>query len=139
MFSFYFLDLKCTIPYPNNIQPPVWTFKLGCTLYTASIHVHKWIRLYATMILSSFIVCFRYYNTHLNFALSSLVLLVTLVHRNDIAGSMSGLPLFATIECRVSASFFLVLLNSHRCSVDPYLLVMTTLRLDPLQTNQLVP
>ena len=53
-----------------------------------------------------------YCNTRLNLALFSLVLLVTLVHRDDIAVSMSGLSLFVThssfanIECRMSAYFF---------------------------------
>ena len=46
------------------------------------------------------------------FYLSYLVLLVTLVYNNDIAGLMSGLPLFnthssfETIDCRISASLF---------------------------------
>ena len=52
--------------------------------------------LFTPIIILSSIVCFRYSNTHLNFAVSSLVLLVTLVHRNEMEGSMSGLPYFST-------------------------------------------
>ena len=57
-------------------------------------------------------VCFRYYNNRLNFSLSYLVILFTLVQRNDMLGSMSGFTHFAThinfatIECRMFASFF---------------------------------
>ena len=112
MFSFFLMELQCTILYPKVMLPPVWIFKSGCTPYVASTHVHNWIRMYAPIILLSYIVCFRYCNTHLNFALSSLVLLVTLVHRNDMAGSISGLPQytthsnFATMEFRMSEYFF---------------------------------
>ena len=105
------MDLKCTILYLKYIQPPVWLLKSGCTQYAAPIHVHNWIRMSAPIILLSSILCFMYCNTFLNVSLSSLVLLVTMVHRNDMAGSMSDLPPFSTqsnftdMECRMSASF----------------------------------
>ena len=110
-FSFRFMDLKFTTPYPNDMQPTVCIFRLGCNSYEALIHVHNWLMISAPMILLSFIVCFWYCNTHINSSFSSLVLLVTLVHRNDISVSMLGFPiflpivLFATIECRMSAYF----------------------------------
>ena len=72
----------------------------------------NWLSLSDTMILLSVIVYLRYCNNHLNFALYSLLLLITMVHRNDKAGSMSVLTSFdnqssfATIECMMSASFF---------------------------------
>ena len=112
VFSFWFLDLQCTIPYLNGIPLLVWLFRLGCNPYAASTLVHNWLRIFYSIILLSLIVYFRYCNTHLSFSLSSLVILVNLVHSNDIYGSMLGLPLFAnhssfaTIECRMSASFF---------------------------------
>ena len=84
VFGLCFLELQFTIPYPNGMQPPVWMFRLRCTPFAALSHVHNWLRLYTLIILLSFIVCFTYYNTRLNFVLSFLVLLVTLVHRNDI-------------------------------------------------------
>ena len=62
-------------------------------------------------------MCFRYCNTCLNFSLSSLMILVTLVHRNDMAGSILGLPLFAThsnfadMEWKMSASLFSILVE----------------------------
>ena len=117
MFSFFLVELQCTILYPKGMLPPVWIFKSGCTPYVASTHVHNWIRMYAPIILLSYIVCFRYCNTHLNFALSSLVLFFTIVHRNDMAVSMSGLPPFAThnnfatMEFRMSESFYSSLLE----------------------------
>ena len=90
------------------MQPPVYFFNSEYIPYEASTHVHNWLSLYAPIIILSSMVCFRYCNTRLSFALSYLVLLVTLVHRNNVAGSMSGLPLFAThsnfatMECRMS-------------------------------------
>ena len=51
VFSFCFLDLQCTIPYPKDIQPPVCVFKSGCTPYAASNHVHNWLMLSAPIIL----------------------------------------------------------------------------------------
>ena len=105
------------------MQPPVWLFNPGCTPYVALTHMHNWLRLSATIILLSYMVCFRYCNTRLNFSLYSLVLLVTILRRNNMAGSMSGLPLFsthsnfATMELNMSASFFssLVELSSTLC------------------------
>ena len=117
MFIFCFLDLQCTIPYPKYMQPSVWIFKSGCTPYAASTHVQNWLRLSAPIVLLSSIFCFRYFNTRLKFAFSSLVLLVTLVHSNDMVGSMLGLPIFATrsnfatMECRIYASLFSILVE----------------------------
>ena len=62
-------------------------------------------------------VFLKYYNTRLNVALSSLVLLDTLVHRNNMAGSMLGLTLFTThinfvtMEWKMSAFFFYSILE----------------------------
>ena len=117
VFIFFLLELQFTKPYPNYILMPVWLFRSGCTPYAASTYVNNWLRLSAPTIVLSSIVCFRYCNTRLNLALSSLVLLVTLVHRNDISGSTSGLPLFANqsrfanIQCRISASLFSILVE----------------------------
>ena len=117
MFSFCLLDLQCTIPYPNNIKPFMWIFRSWCTPYSAQTHVHNWIIMYAPMIIVSSIVCFRYCNIRLDLYLSSLVLLITLVHSKDIAVSMSVFSLFdthsgfETIDCRISASFFSVIVE----------------------------
>ena len=111
VFSFCFLDLQCTIPYPKDMQPPVCVFKSGCTPYVASTHVHNCLRLSDPIILLLSMVCFRYWNTSLNFALYYLVLSVSLVHRNDMASSILVLPLFsthsnfATMEFRISTYF----------------------------------
>ena len=124
-----------TIPYPNGIQPPVWLFRLGCTPYAASTHVHEWLRLSDLIIFLSLIFCFRYFNTRLDLALSYLLILVTLVHRNYKSGSISVLPpfythsIFATIEWRMFASFFLVLWKSHLCSANNSLPAMILSRL----------
>ena len=117
------------------MQPPVWIFRSGCTPYAASTHVHNWIRLSYPITLLSYMVCFRYWNTCLNFSLSSFVLVVTLVQRNYIAGSMSGLLLFAThsnfatMEWKMSAYFLsrLVELSSTFCRTfifGDYILVL---------------
>ena len=126
------------------MQTPVWVFRLGCTPYGVSNHVYNWLRLSTPTILLSSIVCYRYYNTRLNLALSSLVLLVTLVHRNYIAGSMPVLPLFAThiifqlysVECPHLT--FLFLWDYYQCCVNPSLPVMISPCLAPLWTNQLI-
>ena len=129
MFSFCLLDLQFTIPYPKDMQPPVWIFKSGCTPYAALAYVHNWLRLSAPIILLSYMVCFRYCNTFLSFALSSLVLLVTMAQRNDIAVSMSGLPPlathsnFATMECRMFASFFSSLVEFSSIFCRPFFAV----------------
>ena len=110
LFSFFLMDLQCNIAYPNYIQPPVWIFRSGCNPYATLTHVHNWLSLSDPMIILSLIVCFRYFNTCLNLTLSSLVLLVTMVHIKYIAGSMLVLLLFSThsslanIECRMSTS-----------------------------------
>ena len=122
MFSFCFLDLQCTILYPKYMQPPVWIFYPGCTPYAASNHVHNWIIISAPIILLSSKVCFIYFNTRLNFALSSLVLLVNLVYRNNMEGSILGLPILLHIVIlklrngRCQHLYFLVLCNYRRCS-----------------------
>ena len=46
---------------------------------------------------SSYHSFLRFCNTRLNFSFSSLVMLFTLVHRNNISVSMFGLPLFLPI------------------------------------------
>ena len=103
------MDLKCTIPHPNDIPPPVWIFRYVFTPYTASKHVHSWLRLSSPITISSLIFCFKNCSILFNLAFYSTVILVTLVHRNDIDGSMLGISLFpthisfATIECSVSA------------------------------------
>ena len=145
MFSLCLLDLQYTIPYPNYMQPPVWIFKSVCTPYAASNHVYSCIRLSYPMIRWSFIVFFRYCTTCLDFYLSSLVTLVTLLHRNDIAWSMSGLHIFLTkvvfqiYSVLCPHLYFLALWNSYLCSVVPSLMVMTHLRLAPLRTNKMIP
>ena len=117
VFSFFFMDLKCTIQYPNDMQLKVWLFRQDCTAYTASTHVHKWLRLSSTMIFLLPIFLFQILPYSPQFILSPLVLLVTMVHRNYIAGSMSGLShfsthiSFSTIECRMSASLFYIIVK----------------------------
>ena len=117
MFSFCFLDLQCTIPYPKDMHLTVWLLNLGWTPYAESTNVHNWIRLSALIIVLSYMVFLKYYNTRLNVALSSLVLLDTLVHRNNMAGSMLGLTLFTThinfvtMEWKMSAFFFYSILE----------------------------
>ena len=145
VFIFCLLDLLCTTLFPKYMQPPVWIFKSGCTPYAASTHVQNWLRLSAPIILLSSMVFFRYCNTHLNFSLFSLVLLVTLVHRKNMARSMSGLPLFATHsnfklwnEICLHLSF-LVLWNSHLRSADPYFMAMMNSCLSIIRTNKLIP
>ena len=93
-FNFCLLDLQCTSPYPNDIPSLVWIFRLGCTPYVTSTHVYSLLRLSSPSTLLSLILCFINCITRLKFALYSTVLLVNLVHSNDIAGSISGLPLF---------------------------------------------
>ena len=127
VFSFCLLDFQFTIPYPKYMQPPAWLFKSGCNPYTASTHVHNWLRLSATIVLVSYMVCYRCCNTCLNFSLSSLVILVTLVHRNDMAWSLLGFPSFAThsnfatMECRMSASYFSSLVEISYMFCRPFL------------------
>ena len=111
VFIFCLLDFLCTIPYPNGMQLLVYIFMLGCNPNEAYTRVNNWLRIYVHMILLSLIVCFRYFNTRLNFASYSLALFVTLLHRKNMAGSMLGLTLFAThsffstMECRMSVYF----------------------------------
>ena len=111
LFNFCFLELQCTSLYPNDIPPLVWIFILGCTPYAASTHVNSWMRLYEPIKLLSLPFCLSNCSTCFSFDLSSPVILVTLAYSNDIAGLISGLPLFLThsrfsnIECIVSASF----------------------------------
>ena len=105
------------------MQLPVWISKSGCTPYAESTNVHNWLRLAAPIILLSYMVCFKYCNTSLNFSLSSLVILVDLVHRKDMAGSILGFTLydthsnFATMEWKMYAYLFssLVELSSIFC------------------------
>ena len=138
VFSFSLMKLQCTIPYPNYMQPSVRLFRSGCNPYASSSHVNKSFILSSNMILLSLIVCFRYCSTCLNLALSSLVLLVTLVHRSYIAGSMPVLPLFAThiifqlysVECPHLT--FLFLWDYYQCCVNPSLPVMISPCLAPL-------
>ena len=117
------MDLQGTIPYPKDMQPIVWFLKSGFTPYAASSHLHNWFRPSSPISLLSSMVCFRYCNNSLNFSLSSLVLLVTMVHRNAMAGKILVLPFFpthsnfATMEWKMSASFFssIVELSSILC------------------------
>ena len=94
----------------------MWIFRSVCNTYVALTHVPNRLRMSAPMILLSPIVCFRYWNTRLNLDFTSLVLSVIMMHRNDITGSMLGLPLFDTyisfsnIDCSMSASFFSILM-----------------------------
>ena len=124
--SFWLLDLQCTIPYPNYMYPPVWLYKWECILYSGSTHLHNWLRLYYPTIFLSSMVCFRYCNTCLKVYVYSLMLLVTLVHSNDILGSILGVPHFATqsnfstMECRMSASLFSSLVELFSIFCRPF-------------------
>ena len=80
------MELQCTSTYPNDIPSPVWLFRYGCNPYSASTFVHICMRLSSPITLLLLILCFRKCSTRLNFVFSSAVLLVTLVHRNDIFG-----------------------------------------------------
>ena len=101
-------------------------FKSGCTPYAASTQAQNCLRLSATITLLSYMVCFIYFNTRLNVALSSLVLLVTLVHRNNMTGSMLGLPLFsthsniATMKWKMYVSFFSILVEISYIFCRPF-------------------
>ena len=135
---FCLLELQCTITYTNEMQPPVQIFRSWCTPYVSSTYVNNWLRLFATIILFSFIVCFRYCNTCLNVSLYYLVLLFAVVHRKNIAGSISGLTLFLPIVFLKLQSvgclhlYFLLLWNSHKCSAKPSLQAMIWPHLSPL-------
>ena len=83
VFILWFLELWCSIPYTNEIQPLVCLFRLGCTAYVASTRVYNWLILYIPMILLSSIVCSRYCNTCLSLAVSSSAILATLVHKKQ--------------------------------------------------------
>ena len=82
-------------------------FRLRFTPYVASNHVHIWLRLCVLITLLSLISFFINSRKRFSFYLSSTMLLVTLMRRNNIAGSISGSPLFTnhssfpTIYCRV--------------------------------------
>ena len=108
---FYLLYLKCNSFYSNDIPPPVYLFRLECTQYVTSTHVYSCLSLSFPTTRLSLIVYLGNFSTCFTFSLLSTVLLVTLVHRNDIYDSISGLSLlsthstFATIECRLSAYF----------------------------------
>ena len=120
LFNFCLLESHCINPDTNYMQPPVWLFRSGCTPYVALTYVNNWMRMYAPMILLLSMFCFEYFNNCLNLAVSSLVLLATLVHRNNMAGSMFGLPLLLLMVIFKLQSvgcphIFLVLWNSHQC------------------------
>ena len=112
VFSFCLVNLQCKILQPSDMPSLMWLFRLGCTPYAASTHVHSLMRLSVTKTLLQFIVCFRNSSTRFNFAFSSTVLLVALLYMNNIFKSMPDLPLFythssfSTMKCKVSASFF---------------------------------
>ena len=95
-FNLCLTYLQYTNLYQNDISPPVCIFRSGCTPYSLSTHVYSWIRLPVPLTLLSLIVCFKICSARFNFALSSTVILVTLVQRNDISGSMEFLFLFST-------------------------------------------
>ena len=141
VFNLCLLEFQCTIPYPNDTQLPVWIFRMGCTPYAASTPANKWLLLYDPMIILSFIVCFRYFNTRLDLSLSSLVLLVNLVHIMIYLAQYQALPLFIPIVVSLLQSVgcpyisFLVLQKYHRSYTNPSSPVTIPLRLDPLLTN----
>ena len=54
VFIFCLLGLKCTIPYPKDMHPPVCIFRSGCTTYSAWTHVHNWLILSAPIIILSY-------------------------------------------------------------------------------------
>ena len=130
MFSFCFMYLQCTIPCQKYMQLPVWILKSGYTPYAALTHVQNWLRLSAQIILLSFMVCFRYFNTHFIFPLYFLVLCVTLLYRNNMEGSMPGLLVyanhsnFATMEWKMSTYFFSSLVEISSTFCRPFFLVM---------------
>ena len=72
--------------------------------------MHSWLSLSSPINFLSFIVYFRNCSTRFDFPLSSTVILVTLVRRKYITGSMSGIPFsfthssFVAIKCSVSTS-----------------------------------
>ena len=133
---FVLLEWQFTSTYPNDIAPPVWLFRLGCTPYAESIHVHSWMSLSALITLLSFIACFRNCSTRFSFNYSSTVLLVDLVHRSNIYGSMSGLPPFSThssfvtVECKASASCLSIFGELSLILCKPIFLVKILLHLD---------
>ena len=108
---------------------PTWKTSLGCMLPYYFNHPFF----------------FKYYNTCLKFSLSSLVILVTLVHRNYMAGSMLGFPPFSThsnfstTECRMSASFFYSLLELSYMFYRPFLSSDDNFALSSSSKNQLIP
>ena len=136
-----FLDLQCTIPYPNDMQPPLWLFMLQSTPYLVSTHVHNWIIMFSPKILLQSIVCFRYCNTCLNLSLPSLVILITLVHSNMYVYPCRALHFLVNILVLQLYSvgcphlYFLFLWVSHQFSTTPSLPEMITLCLVPLQKN----
>ena len=110
LLNFCLLDLQCTSPYPNDTPLPVWLFRLGCTPYAVFTHLNNWLRFSNPITLLLLIVRFSNCSTRFSFDFSFTVLLVTLVNRKYISGSISGLPPFdthirlSTIEYRVSDS-----------------------------------
>ena len=115
VFNYYLMDLQCTCPYPNNVPPTVWIFRSGSTLYTYSNHVHSWMRFSFPITLLSLIFCFRNCSRRVNFALSYIVLLATLMHRNGIASSISGIPPFPLPQqlCKYTVQCVLLLLIQY--------------------------
>ena len=86
LLNFFLLELKCISAQPNDMPPPVWIFRSGCTLYATSNPVHSRMRLSYLITFLLFIFGFNNSSSRFSFALSYTVLLVTLEHRNDISG-----------------------------------------------------
>ena len=96
VLHFCLLYFQCNSLHPNDIPLLVYLFRLECTPYVTSTHVYICLRLSYPIKLLSLIVCFSNFSMRFSFTLSYTVLLVTLVHRNYISGSMAVFPFLVT-------------------------------------------
>ena len=124
----------------------MWIFRLGCTPYVASAHVNSWLILSDPITLLPFIYCFINCITRFSFDFTSKVIFVTLVHRNNTPGSISGFPPFPPIVFLwlYSVGFFLLIaypvwVNFNLFFVNPIKMVMILLHPELLHMMLWIP
>ena len=110
VFILFLDDLKCIIPAPNMMHPPVFPFMPSCTVYEFSTHMV--IKVKPSMDnanLSSRVPCTNC-RSLFNFFQSNLSGELNLVHKNKMEVYKSGWDLFLTIiffvkYCRIFCAF----------------------------------